>query len=163
MKNLINFVLFQAGWFICVVWQGWFAILITAAALLIHFKFFAKPGEWQFIGSAALLGTALDSILSFSGVFQFPEVIGFIPPWLMALWFLFPLVINHSLNWLSGNILLSAAAGAFGGSLSYYAGYRLGSVSFPMGESTTMIILAFTWAVFFPFLFRLSANILSTR
>jgi len=150
---------FDAFWLFCVVMQGhflWFATLMLGLAL-----WFDKTLVVAFpvIASIGIFG---DFLLTVFGVFQFPDAVlsdpgslrlaGF-PLWLILLWFGFA-----AYAWLMRQAVLKyssiflALICAFSGAFSYYAGMKLGAVSFPFSLSFTLSLLFVLW-MFYGFLF----------
>ena len=72
------------------------------------------------------------------------------PIWIVVLWVLFALTLNHSLSWLKGRVVLAAIFGALGGPLAYVAGEKLMAVT--IVEPNTLLILAIGWAFITPLL-----------
>jgi len=156
---LVNFVLFQLGWFACVIGAGrGFPMSGTAVALLIvavHVLRAARPvDEMKLIGVALAIGLVWDSALASSGWIRFTSgvlVDGVAPPWILALWSLFATTLNVSLGWLKGRIVLAALLGAVAGPLSYWAGARFGAIDF-IALTPALCALAIGWAVMTPLL-----------
>src|SRR5690606_14994388 len=131
----------------------WLSMVIVGTVIGTHLLLWR--GEWRrellliFCGGA--LGVVVDSANAAAGVFTFSVnawgVPWLTPPFLIALWMLFPTTLNVSLKWLQGRPLVGAAFGAVGGPLSYYAGMRLGALE--MGASSVVFfsILAVEWAI----------------
>ncbi len=151
MKVIVNAVAFQVGWFICVLLQGWWAWAYVGSYLLLHLFFIGSASELKFIVVATLLGTLVDSILIWFGIFDFGENHQVVcPPWLIALWVLFATTFYHALAWLKNYRRVAILFGAIGGCASYFAGYKFGAVSFTLPISSTLIIVALIWAILFP-------------
>jgi fucose 4-O-acetylase-like acetyltransferase len=71
------------------------------------------------------------------------------PVWIIALWAGFATLLPVSLRWLLGRWRTAALFGAVGGPLAYYAGMKLGAVSFP-DPVVALAALAGGWAVLTP-------------
>jgi len=167
MKNLTNFILFQAGWFACVLsvahGQPWWGPTAALVALAVHLLFVSRTdwrGEIRFVMIAGLFGIALDSTMSGLGVMSWtqPDQPAWLcPPWLLALWMVFPTSIGHSLGWMDRRPWLAASFGLVGGPLTYLAGTKLGAVYMPGTWSIFPALLAMgvAWAIFFPLLYPL--------
>jgi hypothetical protein len=58
VRNIINFVLFQVGWFACVLYPGLAAVGVVVVILAVHMVFISKArmSELQFIGAGIVLG-----------------------------------------------------------------------------------------------------------
>ena len=153
-KTLVNAVLFQAGWFACVfaAKQPWL-LAVPIAALLVHFLWTSSWAvEGRLVASVMLLGSVLDSFLLNIGVLDFGSNSLLLPAWLALLWALMGTTLNHSLAWSARHWWLASLLGGVGGSLSYLAGSRIADVSFPYGQTPTLILLAAIWAVVLPLL-----------
>ena len=153
-KTLVNAVLFQAGWFACVfaAKQPWL-LAVPIAALLVHFLWTSSwAAEGRLVASVMLLGSVLDSFLLNIGVLDFGSNSLLLPAWLALLWALMGTTLNHSLAWSARHWWLASLLGGVGGSLSYLAGSRIADVSFPYGQTPTLILLAVIWAVVLPLL-----------
>ncbi|CRM24129.1 hypothetical protein [Pseudomonas sp. 31 E 6] len=157
LKNLANAVLFQCGWFACVLGGDSLWLLVGVAALVIHLLWISSAAEdGVLIISVTLAGTLLDTLLRSLGVFHFSEPGPLIPFWLMLLWALLATTLHHCLAWSARPWWRAALLGAMGGPLSYYAGSQLAGVQFGFGLGPTMAGLAVIWAWFFVGLHRLA-------
>ncbi|QXH68206.1 MULTISPECIES: DUF2878 domain-containing protein [Pseudomonas] len=157
LKNLANAVLFQCGWFACVLGGDSLWLLVGVAALVIHLLWISSAAEdGVLIISVTLAGTLLDTLLRSLGVFHFSEPGPLIPFWLMLLWALLATTLHHCLAWSARPWWRAALLGAMGGPLSYYAGSQLAGVQFGFGLGPTMAGLAVIWAWVFVGLHRLA-------
>lgn len=160
---LINFTLFQLGWFACVLGGAygmpWIGPLAVIAILAWHLKQAQQPShELKLIGVAVVLGTLWDSLLVISGLLSYETgmLVGFLAPyWIIAMWALFSSTLNVSLRWLKNRYALSFLFGAAGGPLAYYAGFKLGAVDFS-DMAAALLALAVGWALIMPLLMLLS-------
>lgn len=153
LKSLANAVLFQCGWFACVLGgdSGW--LLVVGAVLAIHLLWISSwSREGRVILAVTLLGTVVDTALSTFGVFHFSFPGPLIPFWLVLLWALLATTLRHCLAWSAQPWWRASVLGAVGGPLSYYAGSQLAGVSFGYGTAPTLIGLALLWALVFPVL-----------
>jgi hypothetical protein len=152
-RQLANALLFQLGWFTCVLSGDSLWLLLGGVILLAHFRWIGRwADEGPMIVGIALIGVTLDSFLHWLGVFQFQQISLLIPLWLMLLWALLATTLRHCLAWSARPWWLASMLGALGGPLSYYAGGRLAGVSFPYGEGPTLIGLGLLWALLLPLL-----------
>ena len=162
---LINILAFQAGWFACVLgaargslWAGPIVVVVSLAFHLALAK--DRRNEARLFVVAGLLGFFLDSVQAAMGIFFFttaetmpewsPSWLS--PPWMVALWPNFAATFHVSLSWLTGRYALAASLGAVGGPLSYYAGARLGALSFPTELTTSLLVVGLVWAIALPVL-----------
>lgn len=153
-RLLLNALLFQAGWWACVLGGNRVAILFVAAALLLHWCCVSRErAEWLCIAIAAAAGCLLDAALQGFGVVRFAAGAGHaIPLWLVALWLLFATTLDHSLRWLQSRWLLAALLGAGAGASSYWGGVELGVAQFGIATPVACSILAVCWGLLLPLL-----------
>jgi hypothetical protein len=156
LKPLVNAVLFQCGWFACVLGGDSRWLLVAVAALAVHLLWISSwSREGQVILAVTLLGTLIDTSLRSFGVFHFSLPGPLIPLWLMVLWALLATTLRHCLAWSARPWWRASLLGAVGGPLSYYAGSQLAGVSFGYGTAPTVIGLALLWGLLFPVLLGL--------
>ncbi|TKJ74070.1 DUF2878 domain-containing protein [Pseudomonas sp. CFBP13508] len=152
-ERVANAVLFQLGWLACVLGGNSLWLLLALAALVIHLRWISSwAAEGRLILCVVIVGTAVDSVLRYLGVFRFADASPLIPLWLMLLWALLATTLRHCLAWSARPWWLASGLGAIGGALSYYAGGRLAGVQFPYGEAATLIVIGLLWAGLFPLL-----------
>jgi hypothetical protein len=162
MQILINFILFQIGWFACVISAAsqleWLALLSIAIVIAIHF-FLIKDrlSELQLILIAGIIGLLLDSTLITLGVFTPTSNFGYqgiAPLWLVGMWMLFGITLNHSLRWLYQRYVLAALLGFVFAPIAYLAGQRLGALTFPPDHSPmiSLLIIGTCWLIVTPLL-----------
>ncbi len=158
-RVIANFVLFQVAWFACVIGaaEGDLAMPlgVTLAVLLVHFACVARdePREWQLFAVVIVCGSALSALNVAIGSIAFPDgrfdVVG-VPPWIVALWALFAMLLLHSLRWLHGRPLIAGVCGAVGSPMSYAAAERLGAVEVHPDFLRGSLVLGATWSVAVP-------------
>jgi len=164
--RLANGVLYQAGWFACVLGgasgRPWLGAATGLAPVLVHLALVERRAdEAKFVALAALAGTAIDSAQQAAGTVAFPSghyAAWLCPVWLTVLWAQFATLPCHSLAWLAGRPIVSALLGAAGGPLAFLAGERLGGVAFPSGRAVGCGVLALVWAAAFPLLVHFAAR-----
>jgi len=156
--RLVNFVLFQAGWFACVLgaarelfWLG------PASAIGVVGVYLALTDDRKRsainVVLAAALGPILDAALAHSGTLTYPGkfLAGLWPPlWIIALWAMFGSTFDSGLAWLSRRYLLAGLFGAVFAPLSYMAGRSLGAVETAPEPLRWVLPVAALWAVGFP-------------
>lgn len=166
MAVLINFILFQLAWLACVLGGAhgypWVGPLVVAAVVAYHLQRAASPlPELSLLVTAALLGTVFDSALVATGWLVYPSGQWhalMAPYWIVAMWVAFATTLNVSLNWLKGRTQLSVVFGAVGGPAAYWAGSKLGGVSF-VEPALALTTLALGWAAITPALVALSTRL----
>lgn len=165
MNVVVNFLMFQAGWFACVLlgastrpWLGPVVVLLLLAAHLAASP--DRSAEWRLMAWALLIGIVWENLLTLTGLTVYPtgQPFGrFAPVWILAMWPLLAMTLNASMRWLRGRALLSVLFGAIGGPLAFLAGERLGAVVFA-DTALAMAVLAVGWALLFPLLMALSGR-----
>lgn len=154
--KITNFILFQAAWFICVLGaaydQTYPALAISLVILLIHFALIKnRLLELKLIVIAGIFGLLFDgALLNFNLILYNDPGLPYplTPIWIVMLWMIFAMTLNHSLAWLSQKIYLSILFGALGGPLAYIAGEKLGAIS--LLSTNSIISLSIGWAVITP-------------
>ena len=169
-RLLMNFVLFEAAWFACVIGASHDGLAVmagTGAALLavaLHVVLSEQPiAELELAMAAALIGLLWETFLIQIGVVAVPHgelIVGVAPPWIVAMWALFATTLNYSLGWLRGRWTLAAVLGAIAGPLSYWAGVRMGALQF-IDPVKAVIALAIGWGVATPLLLGLALHLVA--
>lgn len=172
MQLVINFIIFQVAWFACVVSAArqmeWIAVISIILAIGIHlFLVQDRKAELQLVLTAGLIGLLLDSALISLGIFTptsnwMSDNIA--PLWLVSLWMLFAITLNHSLRWLQQRYLIAAVMGFIFAPVAYWAGQRLGALTFPSDQSPIISLLTIgaCWIIITPLLL-LASQFFSTR
>ena len=147
--RLINLLLFKLTWLLLVLGQEAtviYAILLQGVSVLLH------PAVRQLVIPTLVLtagGILIDYLLSVAGVYQFPGQ-GF-PVWLALLWFAFILALPQGFAFVGKlHPLWQIACGMFAGTVSYWAGYSWGAISFLLPLPQTLGIIALIWGSFLP-------------
>lgn len=157
-SSLVNFVIYQLGWFACVLGAaaGWGNLGATCALalVLLHLVLATKPNqEWPLLLAALSLGLIVDSLHAEFGILDFNGQVGALPPlWVLALWVQFGTALHFSLRWLSGRYLLAGLMGAVGGPMAFLGGERLGAAVFGEPRALSLAVLGFSWGIALPLL-----------
>jgi len=154
IRNVINFVLFQAGWLICILYPGFLAAGVVALFLAIHFVLVSQHrwAEAQFIGFGTVIGGVLDGVWFHTGVLD--DGTGNVvltPIWLIAIWAIFMSTLSHSLQWMSRKPWLPWLLAPIAGPFAYWSASKLGAVELP-DPGLSLVALALGWLVVFPLL-----------
>ena len=165
-RILLNFGLFQAGWFACVLgaaWNfPWLGPVVVVMAVAVHLALASSAlREAQLIGACALLGLLFDTALLQTGWVSYPNgfwLNGLAPYWMVALWVLFATTLNVSLRWLRHRFWLAGLLGAIGGPASYLAGQGLGGMTL-IQPVPALTALAIGWGLVMPALFRIAQRL----
>jgi hypothetical protein len=171
LSKVINIVLYQTGWFSCVLGASFGFPLsgaLGAVALVgLHLLLTdARKTEIQLIFYACLLGVVVDSLQQAAGLFSFkadPRWPLWLPLWVFVIWAQFATLFRFALHWLSGHYLLGACLGALGGPLAYWGGMRLGAASFGDNPLFTLVVLAAVWAGMVPLLLWIRQKLASAE
>lgn len=146
---IINAIGFQCTW-LALVLGGDLFFLMALAWWGVHVIWFAQPGETSRILILGAIGFVMDSLLTLSGVFRFPESPwALMPLWFCGLWVAFPTVLNASLRWVWSRHWLFIPLSGFGASTTYVGGSRLGPLELPLGDWPSIALLTAVWAVYF--------------
>jgi hypothetical protein len=159
----INFILFQIGWFACVLGgvhgQPWAGTVVALAIVALHLARAANPAaEFKLVLVVALIGGAWDSALVALGWIVYPSgtlITNTAPHWIVAMWMLFATTLNISLRWLKHRGFLAILLGAVAGPFAYYAGEMLGALQFT-DWLTAIAAQGIGWGMLLPLLVMLS-------
>ena len=161
-KIITNFVLFQLGWFACVLsaaknlpWLGVMVVLVIVAWHLWQAKQ-TKP-EFVLLLITLLIGGFFDQLMLSSHLITYQAhgwIDTLLPAWILALWAAFATVLNVSLRWMRNRWLIAILFGAIGGPLAYLGAEKLGAVTLNM--PLAYVALGVGWAILTPLLLKLS-------
>ena len=163
-KNIIiNFVLFQIGWFACVVGAAkqmpWFGVIVVLAIVIWHLSQAKQPKlEVYLLILTLIIGAIYDQTMLQNNLLTY-QAHGWsnslTPAWILALWAEFATILNVSLRWMRGRWLIAILFGAIGGPLAYVGAARLGAVSLD-AIPLSYVALSVGWAIITPLLLKLS-------
>ncbi|MFN2361313.1 MAG: DUF2878 domain-containing protein [Marinobacter sp.] len=157
VRKTVNFVLFQAGWFVCVLYPSVLAAGFVALLLAFHIAFISRHRltELQFIGAGTVLGGVLDGIWFQTGVLDDGSgSIVLTPIWLVGMWAIFMTTLSHSLSWIGSKAWLPFVCAPVAGPFAYWSASKLGAVELP-DPAVSLVALAAGWLVVFPALLYL--------
>jgi len=170
LNLLINIVAFKVGW-LSAVFGGASeyplpGTLVVFAAIAVHLHFATeRKREFSLIVLAGIIGLCSDSILMSAGLLTYTTgtfIPGLAPYWIIAMWMLFATTLNVTFRWLHQRLALAAVLGAISGPASYYAGSKIGAVTF-VEFVPAMLSLSAAWAILFPGLLVLARQLDGTR
>lgn len=169
MTPFVNFLLYQIGWFCCVLgaaWHSpWLGMSIALGLVAAHFWLATdRTTQLKLVLAAAGVGFIIDSSQLWIGAFVFPSGIlvdWLPPPWMTVLWIQFATTFRYSMRWLSRRYALSAFFGFTGAPLAFFAGERLGAIQFLTPRLTHYALLALLWSVAVPLLVYVSDYLLA--
>ena len=153
LARLVNFLLYQAGWFACVLGAArhhpWLGLTIGASLAVVHVLLAEdRRAQLRLMLVAAMAGVAVDSALLAAGVFSFPSGMVFPwlpPPWLTVMWIQFATTLHYSLSWLAARNLRLAVFGLVGAPLAFLAGERLGGIMIQQPRVLHLLLLGALW------------------
>ena len=162
--SLLNYGLFQTGWFVCVLGAAaghpWLATAAGLLLVLVHLALVRNAArESLLLLASLLLGLLVDGVHIRTGVLVFP--IGSFhpslpPAWILALWLQFAMTLHYSLGWLSDRYFLGALLGSVSGALAYLAGVRFGAATFGAELVPSLVQIGLSWGVIMPILLKVS-------
>ncbi|MEO9946249.1 MAG: DUF2878 domain-containing protein [Paraglaciecola sp.] len=154
---IINGILFQLAWFAAALLTQYAAFIISFI-LILHFVCSDKKLWDAKLLILAPIGWLTDSLLIHYSVITTES--GWIPVWLMLLWCVFVVSLNHSLFWLQKlKLPLLILVGAISGCASYTAAIRFGAIDTTLDLIKQVIYFAVAWAVLLPLLVHLSLRL----
>ena len=159
MRNLIQALSFQAGWWACIGGVGhgleWEAIVFCLALMGAQLYFSpSRSQDMQLGGIALLTGIFVDTTLQRLSYIDFYgwALAPLSPFWLWLLWAMFGLTLNSLLSlFRHPSPLFLSIAGLVSGPLTYYAGAKLGAAHF-IATPVHLAGVAVAWMLCLPFL-----------
>lgn len=160
MTRAINYTLYQAGWFACVLgaaWgRPWEGAAIGAALIAIHLALSARRAdETRLALWAGLVGIVVESIQIRLGTLAYDRgvfVSGLPPGWLIVVWMQFATTLRFSMRWLDAHWCAPILFGAIGGPLAYSIADGLDVVQLHPSTWPSLLSLAALWSVAVPIL-----------
>ncbi len=147
---IINLVLFQASWVAAAFYTDYASIII---ALLIVLHCLLSPSRAADMKLLILMGPGIVVDILHMQLGTFSAGNALFPVWLVLLWCIFLMSLNHSLRWLTDKPLYWAAVfGGVGGTSSYIGGIKTGALTTTMPLELAAVALACSWALLFPLL-----------
>lgn len=163
MKKLINFIQFQAVWFLCIfgaAHQFELLAILISVGIIAWAMLSSEHRTHDYVMSviAVIIGLALDSLLLSQNLMTFTTAYwtSMAPLWMTPIWIALVLTLQSSMSWLGGRYLLAAVLGSISGPFAYWAGVRMGAGLFT-DFTTAMICLSVIWLIITPALFYLSS------
>jgi hypothetical protein len=160
--TILNFLMYQAGWFAAVLgagygrpWSGAAAALGLVAAHVALAR--RRTDEAALVMAAGAVGLVLDTLHAAAGIVVYRPGVHpswLCPPWIVALWMQLATMLRFCLRWLRGRYALASLLGAAGGPLAFRAGEALGAARIGEPRLRSFLALALSWAVATPLLLR---------
>lgn len=160
MSLVINILIYQMVWFLC-VFKGDGGAFLALFLLAFHLQRSTHLREdLKMMLVLLLVGLVVDGAIRYFGLISY-RVDGVpIPFWLAVVWLALAILPHHSLNWLKGRPLLSIVFASIGGPLAYWAGVRFGSAEFNSPLLLSLAVLATVWALMWPLVMAVANRIL---
>lgn len=149
---IIDLIIFQGIWFVCVFGGNSWALLATIINIFLHISWTqtASIKPWlSFIGIGCLIGVIQDSLMIQLGFFSFPTQASpsIMPIWLGCLWLNYWMTWHWSLNWISLRPILFSLIAGIGGGYAYGVGHFFERIEFPFDTLPTLMIVAMSWTL----------------
>lgn len=157
IRLILNIVLFQIGWFACILLSPHWAYISCVSILSAHFIWVVPKGRRMTEAGALIkvlvVGAVLEVLYFRWAVLIREDGILFPPIWLLLIWLMFATTFSHSLVWLRSKLYLAVIFAAIAAPMSYYAGAQLNTqVSFNASSTMSVMVISITWALVFPLL-----------
>lgn len=155
----LNSLCYTTGWFWCVLFgiHGESIVATIGAVFLIVFQLYCTKikdialyiQDLLLVIFSAAFGTLLEIFFIQTNLIHYANTTKMLPPiWIVLLYPLFSLLLNHSLKVIKKNYLASFLFGFLGAPLSYIAGISLGGLTFPYPLLPTWIMIGICWGLF---------------
>lgn len=146
---IINIVLFQACWLCAAFLPSTLAAPLMVTLCAIHFWLSPSRREDAIILVLVPLGLVADAAQMSLGVFSAGT--SFFPFWLVMMWVMFTISLNHSLGWLNKcSVTTLILIGAIGGTSSYWGGMKAGVIEPLFASHIVVLSLVTVWAIIIP-------------
>lgn len=152
---VLNFVLFQAGWWLCVLGGSVWALVASAVITAFHLTLTDNPRlDLRMATLLLAMGVLHDNLLAVTGLLIFSSTLA--PVWILCLWWLLGLTLRHSLSYFYRRPGLAAIGGALGAVLAYGAGVTLSSAAWGASALLALAIIGTLWLLVLPLHYALA-------
>ena len=153
--NLINYALYQIGWFACVLGgashRPWTGCLIALTLVGVHLtRSLERSIEVRLIALATAVGAVVEMMQIAAGTYRFTSgtvIDALPPPWLLAMWAQLATTFRFSLRSVVTRPVPALLFGAAGGPIAFLAGERLGAVTLLPPLADSLLRLSVGWAI----------------
>lgn len=151
IRKFLNGGFFYIGFFIAILGAAngafWWGPSFFLAILVIHLIFYGNPKkELLFVLLICLFGYAVElafvynQIISYKTELQTP-----VPLWIISVWGMYAMTVDHSLSWMKQRKWLAFPLGAISAPFSYLAGVKIGAATILSPFSTFCLVIGFAW------------------
>ena len=153
--QLVNYGLYQIGWFAGVLggaWhRPWTGFLIAVILGGVHLTLSVERSlEARLVVFATAVGALVEMGQIAAGTYRFTSgtvIDALPPPWLLAMWAQFATTFRFSLRTMITRPIRAALFGAAGGPIAFLAGERLGAVTLLPPLTHGLLRLSISWAI----------------
>jgi hypothetical protein len=153
--QLVNYGLYQIGWFACVLggaWQRpWTGFVIAMILVGVHLALSVERSlELRLVVLAAAVGAVVEMMQIAAGTYRFTSgtvTDSLPPPWLLGMWGQFATTFRFSLRSVITRPVPAMLFGAAGGPIAFLAGERLGAVTLLPPFAYGLLRLSVSWAI----------------
>ena len=155
MSPLINYTLYQAGWFACVLGgashRPWTGFLIAVILIGVHLTLSLERSlEARLVIVVTAVGAVVEIVQIAAGTYRFTS--GTVndalpPPWLLAMWAQLATTLRFCLRRVITRPVFAALFGAAGGPIAFLAGERLGAVTLLPPLTQGLLRLSISWTI----------------
>jgi len=153
--QLVNYGLYQVGWFACVLgaaWhRPWTGFLIAGILVGVHLTLSVERSvEARLVVFSTVVGALVEIGQIAAGTYRFTSgtlIDALPPPWLLAMWAQFATTFRFSLRSIIARPMRAAMFGAAGGPIAFLAGERLGAVTLLPPLTHGLLRLSLSWAM----------------
>ena len=161
-RMLLNGLMFQALWFVCIFTSVEITLFATAAYLVLHYLLVERSSlQWAMLLLIALLGYAADSILTSFAIIGFKQSIhigpvSLAPLWLACLWLGFSSCVKHAFGFLHNKRLLTILLCFTVIPFNYFVGANIREAVIATPQLFSFLLIALYWAFLLPFALKLT-------
>ena len=157
--SILNSLCYTLGWFWCVLLgvHGHPILAAIGAIFLILFQLYCTKlkdiglyiQDLLLVIFSVPLGILLEIFFIQTHLIHYTKTTRILPPiWIVLLYPLFSLLLNHSLKIIKKHYLTAFLFGLLGAPLSYIAGKSLGGLTFPYPLVQSLVIIGICWGLF---------------
>jgi len=168
IKNIINIIGFNIGWWACVLGAAndlpYLGPVVMILFLIVHhYLFVSDIQEIYLVLIIGAIGTITDSLLFLSGSFiyagAYSNEILIAPMWITAMWAGFSATVNHSMSWLKDKWLLMVICGIVFGPAAFFTGEKFGAIEFHLSALFSVLVIAIVYGILMPAIYLLNGHL----